>query len=205
MTAPLDRAPVTDLPANNKGRDRTHWLYLAVIFAVIAGVIVGLTAPSTGKSLTVLGTVFVNLIKMMIAPVIFCTIVLGIGSVRKAAAVGKVGGLALAYFLTMSSVALGIGLIVATYSVRVGICTLGLVRSEAAQHWPARLRSHTESLGSSSRSFRGRSPQPLLKATCYRCYSSRCWSVSRSKAWAPQASPSCVPSRTCKSWCSRCS
>lgn len=41
MTAPLDRAPVTDLPANNKGRDRTHWLYLAVIFAVIAGVIVG--------------------------------------------------------------------------------------------------------------------------------------------------------------------
>ncbi|CFH02077.1 C4-dicarboxylate-transporter [Mycobacterium tuberculosis] len=70
MTAPLDRAPVTDLPANNKGRDRTHWLYLAVIFAVIAGVIVGLTAPSTGKSLTVLGTVFVNLIKMMIAPVI---------------------------------------------------------------------------------------------------------------------------------------
>lgn len=38
MTAPLDRAPVTDLPANNKGRDRTHWLYLAVIFAVIAGV-----------------------------------------------------------------------------------------------------------------------------------------------------------------------
>lgn len=112
MTAPLDRAPVTDLPANNKGRDRTHWLYLAVIFAVIAGVIVGLTAPSTGKSLTVLGTVFVNLIKMMIAPVIFCTIVLGIGSVRKAAAVGKVGGLALAYFLTMSSVALGIGLIV---------------------------------------------------------------------------------------------
>lgn len=77
MTAPLDRAPVTDLPANNKGRDRTHWLYLAVIFAVIAGVIVGLTAPSTGKSLTVLGTVFVNLIKMMIAPVIFCTIVLG--------------------------------------------------------------------------------------------------------------------------------
>lgn len=112
MTAPLDRAPVTDLPANNKGRDRTHWLYLAVIFAVIAGVIVGLTAPSTGKSLTVLGTVFVNLIKMMIAPVIFCTIVLGIGSVRKAAAVSKVGGLALAYFLTMSSVALGIGLIV---------------------------------------------------------------------------------------------
>ena len=55
---------------------------------------------------------FVNLIKMMIAPVIFCTIVLGIGSVRKAASVGKVGGLALVYFLVMSTAALGIGLLV---------------------------------------------------------------------------------------------
>jgi aerobic C4-dicarboxylate transport protein len=55
---------------------------------------------------------FVDLIRMMITPVIFCTIVLGIGSVRRAAQVGKVGGLALAYFLTMSTVALGIGLVV---------------------------------------------------------------------------------------------
>jgi aerobic C4-dicarboxylate transport protein len=49
-----------------------------------------------GSSLGVLGTLFVNLIKMMISPVIFCSIVLGIGSVRKAASVGKVGGLAMA-------------------------------------------------------------------------------------------------------------
>jgi aerobic C4-dicarboxylate transport protein len=49
---------------------------------------------------------------MMIAPVIFCTIVLGVGSIRKAAQVGKVGGLALAYFLIMSTVALAIGLVV---------------------------------------------------------------------------------------------
>ena len=73
-------------------RDRTHWLYIMVIVGVVAGVVVGLLAPDTGKSLGVLGTMFVNLIKMMIAPVIFCTIVLGIGSVRKAASVGKVGG-----------------------------------------------------------------------------------------------------------------
>ena len=52
---------------------------------------------------------------MMIAPVIFCTIVLGIGSVRKAASVGKVGGLALGYFLVMSTVALGIGLLVGNF------------------------------------------------------------------------------------------
>jgi aerobic C4-dicarboxylate transport protein len=93
-------------------RDRTHWLYVAVILAVIAGVIVGLVAPGVGKSVGVLGTMFVSLIKMMIAPVIFCTIVLGIGSIRKAATVGKVGGLAFGYFMVMSTVALAIGLVV---------------------------------------------------------------------------------------------
>ena len=79
---------------------------------MIAGVGVGIVTPEVGKSLGVLGTMFVALIKMMIAPVIFCTIVLGIGSVRKAATVGKVGGLALGYFVTMSTFALGIGLVV---------------------------------------------------------------------------------------------
>jgi aerobic C4-dicarboxylate transport protein len=93
-------------------RDRTHWLYIAVIIAVIAGILVGWLAPSVGQAMGPLGTMFVNLIKMMIAPVIFCTIVLGIGSVRAAATVGKVGGLAIGYFMVMSTVALGIGLVV---------------------------------------------------------------------------------------------
>lgn len=95
-----------------KPRDKTHWLYVGVIIAVVGGILVGWLAPEVGKSLGVLGTTFVDLIKMMISPVIFCTIVLGIGSVRAAASVGKVGGLALAYFLGMSTIALGIGLIV---------------------------------------------------------------------------------------------
>ncbi|MFG1883064.1 cation:dicarboxylate symporter family transporter [Micromonospora sp. NPDC049102] len=93
-------------------RDRTRFLYLAVIAAVLAGIVVGLVAPDFGKELKPIGTGFVNLIKMMISPVIFCTIVLGVGSVRQAAKVGKVGGLALGYFLTMSTVALAIGLVV---------------------------------------------------------------------------------------------
>ena len=99
-------------PEKKTKKDRTHWLYIMVIIAVIGGVVVGLVAPETGSSLGVLGTLFVSLIKMMISPVIFCTIVIGIGSVRKAASVGKVGGLALAYFLIMSTFALGIGLVV---------------------------------------------------------------------------------------------
>ena len=93
-------------------RDRTHFLYIAVIAAVVAGALVGGLFPEVGKALKPLGTGFVNLIKMMISPVIFCTIVLGIGSVRKAAQVGRVGGLALGYFVTMSTFALAIGLVV---------------------------------------------------------------------------------------------
>ena len=84
----------TERPAEKK--DRSHYLYMAVIAAVIAGIAVGFLAPEVGKALKPLGTGFVNLIKMMIGPIIFCTIVLGIGSVRKASQVGKVGGLALA-------------------------------------------------------------------------------------------------------------
>lgn len=109
MTTTTHR-PATPEPPRR--RDRTHWLYIAVIVAVLAGVGVGIVAPDVGKSVGVLGTMFVALIKMMIAPVIFCTIVLGIGSVRKAATVGKVGGLAFVYFLVMSTFALGIGLVV---------------------------------------------------------------------------------------------
>ncbi|GAA2717215.1 C4-dicarboxylate transporter DctA [Streptomyces luteosporeus] len=98
--------------AGTRRPDRTHYLYLAVIAAVLAGIAVGLLAPGVAVELKPLGTGFVNLIKMMISPVIFCTIVLGIGSVRRAAKVGAVGGLALGYFVLMSTVALAIGLLV---------------------------------------------------------------------------------------------
>lgn len=99
-------------PAAPAKRDRTHYLYIAVIVAVAIGITVGLVAPDFAVELKPIGTGFVNLIKMMISPIIFCTIVLGIGSVRKAAKVGAVGGIALAYFTVMSLVALGIGLVV---------------------------------------------------------------------------------------------
>ncbi|GID27846.1 cation:dicarboxylate symporter family transporter [Paractinoplanes brasiliensis] len=102
----------TQSPTPRVRRDRTHYLYLAVIAAVLAGIVVGLVAPDVAKELKPIGTGFVNLIKMMIAPVIFCTIVLGVGSIRQAAKVGRVGGLALGYFLVMSTAALAIGLIV---------------------------------------------------------------------------------------------
>lgn len=93
-------------------KDNTHWLYIGVIVAVIAGIIFGLVAPDVAKGFKELGTTYVTLIKMIIPPVIFCTIVLGIGSVRSAASVGKAGSMALAYFITMSTFALAVGLVV---------------------------------------------------------------------------------------------
>src|SRR3954465_15886162 len=99
-------------PSLPRRRDRTHYLYPAVIVAVLLGIAVGLLFPDFAVELRPIGTGFVDLITMMISPIIFCTIVLGVGSVRQAAKVGKVGGLALGYFLVMSTVALAIGLIV---------------------------------------------------------------------------------------------
>jgi aerobic C4-dicarboxylate transport protein len=111
MTQPQN-AQSQNVPVTKKKLDRSHWLYIAVIVAVAAGIAVGLSAPEFAKGLKPIGTGFVSLISMMIAPIIFCTIVLGVGSIAKAATVGKVGGLALGYFIVMSTFALGIGVVV---------------------------------------------------------------------------------------------
>jgi aerobic C4-dicarboxylate transport protein len=108
MASTSAASPKTD----KKKMDRSHWLYILVIIAVAAGIAVGLLVPEVGIALKPLGAGFVALIKMMIAPIIFCTIILGVGSIAKAATVGKVGGLALGYFILMSTFALGIGLVV---------------------------------------------------------------------------------------------
>jgi len=111
VPSPHDTEGTVD-PAAPAHRNRAHYLYIAVVVAVALGVLVGFLAPGFAKQLAPLGTGFVSLIKMLISPIIFCTIVLGIGSVRSAARVGRVGGLALGYFLVMSTVALIIGLVI---------------------------------------------------------------------------------------------
>jgi aerobic C4-dicarboxylate transport protein len=95
-----------------KGLDKSHYLYIAVIAAVVLGAVVGLLFPEVGKSLKPLGDGFVKLIKMMIAPVIFCTIVHGISSMGDLKKVGRVGLKALLYFEVVSSLALLTGVIV---------------------------------------------------------------------------------------------
>src|SRR5204862_7392003 len=87
-------------------------LYLQVIVAIIIGVLLGHFYPATGESMKPLGDVFIKLIKMMIAPIIFCTVVIGIAGMEDMKKVGKTGGLALLYFEVVSSIALIVGLII---------------------------------------------------------------------------------------------
>jgi aerobic C4-dicarboxylate transport protein len=88
-------------------------LYLQVLFAIIVGVLLGVYEPALATKMKPLGDGFVKLIKMIIAPVIFCTVVAGIAGMQDMKKVGRVGGKALIYFEIVSTFALVIGLLVA--------------------------------------------------------------------------------------------
>ena len=88
-------------------------LYIQVLIAIVAGVLLGHFYPQTGEALKPVGDAFIKLVKMIIAPVIFLTIVTGIAGMRDLASVGRVAGKAFAYFLFFSTLALIVGLIVA--------------------------------------------------------------------------------------------
>jgi aerobic C4-dicarboxylate transport protein len=84
-----------------------------VLIAITAGVLLGHFAPATGEAMKPIGDGFIKLVKMIIVPVIFLTIVTGIAGMRDLSAVGRVAGKAFAYFLFFSTLALIVGLIVA--------------------------------------------------------------------------------------------
>ncbi len=90
----------------------THHLYFWVLLAILAGALFGFISPKDAVGLKPFGDGFIALVKMMIAPVIFCTVVLGIAGAGDMKKVGRVGGKALLYFEVVSSLALVIGLIV---------------------------------------------------------------------------------------------
>lgn len=88
-------------------------LYVQVIFAILAGILLGHFSPEIGASLKPLGDAFIKLVKMIIAPVIFLTVVTGISGMKHMGEVGRVAGKAMIYFITFSTLALIIGMIVA--------------------------------------------------------------------------------------------
>src|SRR4051812_34016442 len=123
-------------------------LYVQVLFAVVVGVLLGYFDPTLGAAMKPLGDAFIKLIKMMIAPIIFCTVVTGIAGMEDMKKVGKTGGLALLYFEVVSSVALLIGLLlVNTLKPGVGVnanpATLD-TKSIAAYAEPGKLGTTTD-------------------------------------------------------------
>jgi aerobic C4-dicarboxylate transport protein len=86
--------------------------YAQVLVAIVAGGLIGHFAPEAGVALKPLGDAFIKLVKMVIAPVIFLTIVTGIAGMRDVTSVGRVAGKAFAYFLALSTLALIVGLVV---------------------------------------------------------------------------------------------
>ena len=94
-------------------RRLTGHLYFWVLLAILAGGTLGYLQPDAGVALKPLGDGFIALVKMLIAPIIFCTVVLGIAGAGDMKKVGRVGGKALLYFEVVSTFALAIGLVVA--------------------------------------------------------------------------------------------
>jgi aerobic C4-dicarboxylate transport protein len=87
-------------------------LYFQVITAIVIGILLGHFWPQTGAAMKPLGDGFIKLIKMIIAPIIFCTVVVGIAGMEDMKKVGKTGGLALLYFEIVSTIALVVGLVI---------------------------------------------------------------------------------------------
>jgi len=87
-------------------------LYFQVVVAIIVGIIIGHFFPTIGESLKPLGDAFIKLVKMIISPLIFCTVVLGIAGMQNTKKVGKVGLTAIVYFEVMTSIALLLGMFI---------------------------------------------------------------------------------------------
>ncbi len=87
-------------------------LYIQVLIAIFCGIMLGIFAPTAGAAMKPFGDGFIKLVKMIIAPVIFCTVVTGIAGSEDVKRVGKTGALALIYFEVVSTLSLIIGLII---------------------------------------------------------------------------------------------
>ena len=125
-------------------------LYFQVVVAIILGVLLGFLEPDAGAAMKPLGDGFIKLIKMIIAPIIFCTVVVGIAGMEDMKKVGKTGGYALLYFEIVSSIALIVGLVIVNTvqpgaGMNIDPATLD-TKGIAAYAKPGQLQSTTEFL-----------------------------------------------------------
>ena len=125
-------------------------LYLQVIVAILIGILLGHFYPESGTAMKPLGDGFIKLIKMIIAPIIFCTVVVGIAGMEDLKKVGKTGGYALFYFEIVSSVALAVGLTIVNIvqpgaGMNIDAATLD-TKGIAAYAKPGQMQSTTDFL-----------------------------------------------------------
>src|SRR6266480_713857 len=125
-------------------------LYFQVIVAIVIGVLLGYFKPEWGAEMRPLGDAFIKLIKMMIAPIIFCTVVVGIAGMEDMKKVGKTGGYALLYFEIVSTIALLVGITIVNVvqpgaGMNVDPATLD-TKAVAAYTKPGQMQSTTEFL-----------------------------------------------------------
>ena len=111
----FDTEMMNEQPPQKKKQKFYQILYVQVVFAIVVGIVLGHFFPSVGESMKPLGDAFIKLVKMIIAPVIFLTVVTGIAGMSNMKTVGRVAGKAMLYFITFSTLALVIGLYVANF------------------------------------------------------------------------------------------
>jgi len=125
-------------------------LYVRVLIAIALGVVFGVVLPDQAAKLQPVGEAFIKLVKLTIAPLIFCTVVTGIASMKSMKSVGKAGGLALLYFEAASTLALVIGLVIVNVVQPGGGMNIDATKldpSIAAKYAdPSKLKSTTEFL-----------------------------------------------------------
>jgi len=122
-----------------------QYLYFQVLLAIALGVILGCVLPETAAAMKPLGDGFIKLIKMVIAPVIFCTVVSGIAGMEDVKQVGRVGAKALIYFEILSTIALLIGLVVVSV-LRPGVglnADVTQLDTTALASYATQAKSHT--------------------------------------------------------------
>jgi len=127
-----------------KGKRIYHHLYFQVLTAIALGVLVGHFYPETGTDMKPLGDGFIKLIKMIIAPIIFCTVVTGIAGMEDMKKVGRVGVKALLYFEIVSTLALAIGLLLVSV-IRPGVgmnADISKLDTRGLETFTAKAQSH---------------------------------------------------------------
>lgn len=111
MTKIISSSPEMPEVAVIKRKPFYHHLYVQVLAAILLGILLGHLSPGLGEQMKPLGDTFIKLIKMLIAPIIFCTVVSGIASMQNLKKIGRIGFKSLVYFEVLTTLALVIGLI----------------------------------------------------------------------------------------------